>query len=220
MGSEYDFKSLLESPETLGTTLHAMLLEQYGPEVYTWEPETVTLEIIDDFGVEMPSGAFNRWGAIQTVMTTNEFFRRVDAFMAVCNALNTGEPFFTTFDPVTTEEITWALIEVSLNRDMVPLSRAVKGFIRESLALEGYNEANMPEIIKTALNLTEEEGTSIKKTLVDAYRTDNNDILDEFVDEQVGILAYQLEQLPGWTGQVNRFLDTEELLLPEVQGEL
>jgi hypothetical protein len=211
MSQEYDIKQLLQSRETFGTTLHAALLAKYGPEIYVWEPETITLEVLDDYGVEIPSYGFNRWAAIQTIMTTDAFFRRVDAFMAVCNSLTSGEPYFTTFDPLTTEEIVWGITEAALNRELLPFSRAVKAFIKLTATTEGFSGGNAPEVIKNVLS-----DKDVREDIAETYRTDNNDILEEFIDEQMGALAFQLDQLPGWKGQVHKFLQSDELVLPDI----
>jgi len=216
MGSEYDIRAMLESPETTGTALHAFLLAKYGPDVYDWEPETVTLEVIDDYAVEIPSKSFNRWAAIQTIMTTDAFFKRIDAFMAVCNTLTSGEPYFTIFDPLTTAEMAWGVAEASLNRDMLPFSRSVREFIRKSAALEGYAANNMPTTLAAAL----EADGDVRAAIGEAYRTDNNDALDAFMDEQLGVVAFQLDNLPAWKGKVTKFLQSDELVLPDAQEDL
>lgn len=136
---EARYTKMLSSPETSATVLHAILRDKYGEDIYEWEPETLMLEVRDDFQVDMPPEAMDRWSALQTAMTSDAFFTRTDAFLSICNALASGDPMFEIFDPTSPVEIAWGLLEVSLNRDILPFSPFVVSLVQRLLAEGGLD---------------------------------------------------------------------------------
>ena len=49
----YPRQQALQNPETLATVVHAILRQQYGEEVYDWDPVTVYLECQADFAADI-----------------------------------------------------------------------------------------------------------------------------------------------------------------------
>lgn len=187
-------KGLLESPATLGTVIHAILRKKYGDEAYVWDLSSLCMQVNDDFGAEMCSEAVNRFGAIQVVMTTDAFFKRPDAFIAICNTLTTGEPFFDVFSPATTEEVAWGVSEVSLNRDLLPFSDDVLNYIKLVSTSDGY-ENGYPSAIKSYLAGVEEAGKHVREL----HNNPNNDVIDAYIDENLKDMVYQFDKTSGFT---------------------
>ena len=187
-------KGLLESPATLGTVIHAILRKKYGDPVYLWDLATVCLQVKDDFGADMCSEATNRFGAIQVAMLNDAFFKRPDAFIAVCNTLTTGEPFFDVFSPATTEEIAWGVSEVALNRDLLPFGSDVKEYIKLVSSADGY-EGGYPRCIEAYLQGPEEAGKHVR----DVRGNPNNDVVDLYIDENLRDMIAQFNELEGFT---------------------
>lgn len=183
----------LQTPQTLATVVHAIMRKQYGDEVYGWDPITVALEAKDDWGTDMDSAVLDRFCAIQTVMSNDGFFKRVDAFMGICNTLNTGAPFFQVFDPVTTEEAAWGIAEVSLNRELLPFSYPVRKYIKMILDQDGYSESNYPEIFVEALQLKPDT----QDIRINLGALNNRDNVESYLDEQLKDMCYQLNKIPG-----------------------
>jgi len=190
----YAKKSAIESPETLATVIHALLLQQYGEDIYTWEPLTISLELRDDFGAEINSQTLDRWSAMQVVMVNDAFFKKLDGFLAISNTLAEGIPFFDMFNVVTTEEAAWAVTEVSLNRELLPFSYPVRKYIRMLLEHDGYSEGNYPQALEEALALDQPDAVAIRRDLAGAENKDNT---EKFIDEQLKILVYQFNQIPS-----------------------
>jgi hypothetical protein len=186
---------LLSSDQTLATTLNVILVKQYGVQAYNWDLVTIAMELKDDFNVDIPADVANRIGAIQTIMLNNAVFTQLDAFMAVCNTLATGEPYFSMFDPVTTEEAAWGISEISLNRDILPFSGAIKEYMGVMLSRDGYNETNYPELFSVLYDDIETDTAQVRDVLEGLDANPNTLNMEQYVDEQLGDLAYQLDQL-------------------------
>lgn len=178
---------------TLGTVLHAILRKKYGDHMYVWDLASICMQVKDDFGAEMCSEAVNRIGAIQTVMVNDAFFKRPDAFIAVCNTLTTGEPFFDVFSPATTEEVAWGVSEVSLNRDLLPFSDDVLNYIKLVSTNDGY-ENGYPVAIKAYLESPEAAGKHVREL----HGNPNNDVIDAYIDENLRDMVYQFDKTKGF----------------------
>jgi len=186
-------KGLLESPATLGTVVHAILRKKYGDSVYLWDLATVCMQVKDDFGADMCSEAVNRFGAIQVAMLSDAFFVRPDAFIAVCNTLTTGEPFFDVFSPATTEEVAWGVSEVALNRDLIEFGPDVKAYIKLISAADGYGE-NGPRAIQAYLEGPAAAGKHVR----DIRNNPNNDVIDLYIDENLRDMIHQFDKTSGF----------------------
>ena len=196
-------KEALESTETLATVTHAILLKQYGEQVYDWDPVTIAMEVRDDFRAEISTPSMDRWCAMQIVMGSDAFFKRLDAFMNICNTLATGEPFFGVFDPVTVEEAAWSITEVSLNRELLPFSYPVKQYLRQILKQDGYTIDNAPSAIREAFDL-KPAAMDVRKNL---GVTHNNENINAYIDDQMRDMVYQFNKIPDLKNVDNMILN-------------
>lgn len=185
-------RAALVSPATYGTTVHAILMEQYGEAVYGWEPETVSMELWDDFRVQIDAQVLEKWMALQTVISTGEFFTSVPVFSAVCNTLSSGAPSFQVFDPVTVEEAAWAVTEVALNRDMLPFGHSIKKYMRLLLANDGEADGDHPAAL--AFMLDPDEPNPAEAAAAALRYGPNSENADVMVQDELTGLKYQLEQ--------------------------
>jgi len=191
MSEKYAKQTALQSPESLATVIHAIIRQQYGDDAYLWDPLTVSLEVHDDFRAEMDTIALDRWSAMQVIMTTDAFFKRLDAFLGICNTLSSGVPFFQVFDPVTVEEAAWAITEVSLNRELLPFSYPVKKYLKTVLKHDGYGENDYPSPFHEVFDTRPDAGV-LRKGLGELSNQDN---VEAFIDEQLGDMVYQFNQI-------------------------
>jgi hypothetical protein len=167
--------------------------KQYGEPVYDWDIITVYLEAQTDFKVDMDSVISDRFGAIQTFMTTDAFFKRLDAFIAVCNTLSGGDPYFEIFDPATTEEMAWAIAEVSLNREMLPFSYPIKQYVMQQLKADGY-ETDTPEIFDYVFEPGQQE-KSLRDMLNQLYKSPNKETVDLYINDNLRDMISQFDQI-------------------------
>lgn len=189
--ARYPRQQALQNPEITATVVHAILLDQYGEEVYDWDPVTIYLETSADFDADMAAEAMDKWCAMQVVMTSDAFFKRLDAFLNICNTLAEGSPAFDAFNKVTPEEAAWAIVEVALNREMLPFSYSIKKYLRTVLREEGFGEADYPAIFAEVFEDKPDAG-AIRR----AAANDNETNMDQYVDEALADMVSQFNKIP------------------------
>ena len=193
----YPRKTALESPQTLATVVHAIVLDQYGELAYDWDPATVALELRDDFQAEICTPAMDRWCAMQVVMGSDAFFKRLDVFLNVCNTLASGAPSFEMFDPVTAEEAAWAVAEVALNRDMLPFSYPIQQYMRQQLEADGFDPSSgdLPPVFAEMFERSPDEGR-IRSTFSGTVADSNDRNITGYLLEQMMDLDVQFNRIP------------------------
>jgi hypothetical protein len=203
MAYSADIKATLENPECCATLLHAICLRQYGEQFYVWDPSTVALELKDDFYAELPSENMDKISAIQLLISSGEFFSDPAAFFAVCSSVADGDPLFDVFDPPSMEEISWAVSEVALNRELLPFSYAIKQIIKTMGTEYGFNNNNMPTAIRELLEATPDED-DIQEAMGAVLNGEN---IDVYMSENVAEMAAQFKQVPGLAELFPRILE-------------
>ena len=108
-------RQALEAKYTFATVLLAILLDNYGTEFFDWEPETLAMQVKDDFGATLPEINENKIWALVAALTTNQFYLYWEIFSETCRTLNNETPDFANFSPVDPEDIAWGVTEVLLN---------------------------------------------------------------------------------------------------------
>lgn len=114
-GRETEFKARFENPDTLGTVLMAMVLDEYGTEIFEWEPAALSMQVRDDFHAKVPDVNWDKLWAMIVALSTNQFFINNDIFLNTCRALSGDEADFAMFRPITPEELAWGVTEVLIN---------------------------------------------------------------------------------------------------------
>lgn len=181
----------IQNPETLASVIHAIVRQKYGEEAYAWDPLTVYMELQADFGVDPDSVVTDRWSAISVVMTGDSFFKRPEAFLGICNTLADGRPSFDVFNPVETEEAAWAITEVSLNRELLPFSYAIKQYLKQILKADGYNEDNYPAVFREVFE-TRPAARDIRKGL---GALTNNGLVEQYLGDQLRDMVSQFDKI-------------------------
>lgn len=195
MGDRYAKQQALQYGETSSTVIHAIMLQTFGEEVYEWDPITCALEIKAEYGIDADTATLDRWCAMQIVMSTDAFFKRLDAFLGICNTLSEGVPFFQVFDPVTVEEAAWAITEVSLNRELLPFSYPIRKYLKTILARDGYSEETWPSVFHEVFSKDPDERV-IREDLNEIGDLHNKNNVEEYIDEQLGDMVYQFNKIP------------------------
>lgn len=107
-------RALLLSEESFSTPLFLLVMDIYGPEALEWSPETIRLELEDDFHLKLPKVTLDKIMAAITVVTTNFFYKDVTRFIQLCNIM-AGDDFQSDiFDPADAEEMLIAITEATL----------------------------------------------------------------------------------------------------------
>lgn len=200
VSTKTEARNLLQSPNTMATVLHAILRDRYGDDWYNFDQLSIMMDLQADFECDPCPAAMDRIGAIQTLMTGDSFFNRIDAFFGVCNAFSSGQPFFGAFDPVTVEEAAWGLAEAGMNRDILPFSPTIKQYCRVILKQNGYGDTSIPPLFNIVFTDGDTDIGEISRGLVS---DENGEALQNFLTENATDLAHQFDAL----GDVKNFND-------------
>lgn len=187
-------RTALESSEALGITVYAILNEKYEDEWLWWDSATIYMELRDDFTCEPSSETMDRVSAVQLLMTTGEFFTRLEAYLNICNTLTSGSPAFSIFDPVSSAEAAWGLAEVSFMREFLPFSPGIKAYIRTTLNTEGLYP-DYPDIFSDVLGKRPADADNIRAEALGSLHDGTKDEIDKFVHDQLESMVYQFNEL-------------------------
>ncbi len=135
-------RALLASDESFATPLFLLVMDRYGPDALEWAPETIRLELEEDYSLELPKVTLDKIFAAITIVTTNYFYKDVTRFIELCNIL-AGDDFQPDeFDPADAEEILAAVTEAMLlwppdESEENKFSEEIVEYIRQVLGEEG-----------------------------------------------------------------------------------
>ena len=104
-------RTLLMEESTYATVLLLILLDTYGPEALQWAPETISLELKDDYAVNITKQTLDKIMAAIAIVTTNYFYKDVLKFIELANILSGDDAEPDEFDPATAGEVLWGLSE-------------------------------------------------------------------------------------------------------------
>jgi hypothetical protein len=138
------FADYLKSPGVSATALLVGLIDEYGTELFEWDPETLRLEIKSDYGVAISQDNMDKVQALITVLTTDMYYRNLEAFMHVTNALSHNGANFQAYDPPDVQEISWALAETALIDPPdkgTTFGPEIVSYMLERLKYEGFTKA-------------------------------------------------------------------------------
>lgn len=204
-----------QNPEASATVLNAMLISKYGEEALDWDPLTIRLEIQEDFKVSPADEVMNKICAMQIVMTSADFFERIDTFINVCNTLSEGDPFFEVFTPLESEEIAFALATVAMNRDMLPFNPTIRRYVKEVLKADGFSEDDFPEIFSAVFGKNpsaKEVRHTVAEIMLEPTAAElNKKNIADMLTSNVGVMIRQFNELPGLT-EVDSYVLEQGLL--------
>ncbi len=190
-------RDLLASQDTLATVIVAILVRTYGAEVYEWEPETVWIQVQEDFGVEMPEICHMRAVSLLAAIHSGEFYRDPAVFSATCEILSGTPSELDELSPdLLPAEIAWGVMEVRLNDDDRPVfSYDVARLAGLSLEEDGFSAP--PRQVPWAIVEPPPE--------FDPAHDEagwHSAVIDEYMAGQAQTLFAQISQLP-WASEVD-----------------
>jgi hypothetical protein len=140
-----DYKQFLLDPEVYGTAVLAIAINEFGTECLDWDPNALELELTTLCRNEIPDATMDRLMAAISILTTDDFFRDIYAFSALCNALNRGVISGDMWIPADLDDVLWAVTEVRM------------------LLGEGYSDTNYSDNINKYVGiLLQREGSTLK----------------------------------------------------------
>jgi hypothetical protein len=108
-------KSKFEDDRSFGTVLLVILLDEFGTELFSWEPESIRMGISDQYGADVTQLNQDKIWSLITALTTNQFYVSLEIFMATCDSLSNDEHDFGLWTPNTPFELAWGVTEVLLS---------------------------------------------------------------------------------------------------------
>jgi hypothetical protein len=148
-------RALLVSEDTHGMVILIWALDGLGQEFFQWAPETIKLETNELAGFEIPKPNYDKLMAAVAIVTTDLFFRDVDAFIKLCNVLSGDDFMPTVFSYAGPEECAWGITEALIldppdSENEEPFSDEIRRYIGFVLHEEGYIKA--PDILQIAID--------------------------------------------------------------------
>jgi hypothetical protein len=197
----------LQDPDLFASSALLILVDQFGTEAMDWEPETLNTELADKFGIEPSRALMDKLNAALALLTTELFYKSLEAFTTVCMALSSGVVSSRTFNMADLDDVMWGVTEARLLEgkevfDAADWSHDIARYVGVLLSQEGI--ARPPKI----LNFAEQDPREVEERdlilaadlmMAEAYWRRNDEAAGEL--EQVAMakldqLFQQVESLP------------------------
>lgn len=181
-----------------------------------WSPETLRLEIKDDFNVEVTDDGIDKIMAVIAVLTTDSFYRDLPRFIELCNVFADAEFNPMVFDPADAWEIAWAITEVSLldppEDPEHAFSDEIRRYIGKMVQEAGF--VNPPDVLRLAIidehNPDPVADFSDDPTMYSAFwknQSSRSDEVRSMLRQQLTELLEQLSDLPLKEGNTQGLLE-------------
>jgi hypothetical protein len=178
-------KAMWKSPQTFASVLLTVFLDRFGVEGLQWEPGTITLEVEEEFDVDLPQASLDKLLVAINIVTSDSFYRSLPDFVMFCNVLSGDTYRPDMFDPADSSEVAWGLTEGLLlsppeDDQDGPFSDEIRAYIGAVLDQEGI--INAPDVLKIALR---------KANVSDAANefSDDPDMFNAIYDVEAGKTA-------------------------------
>jgi hypothetical protein len=200
-------------PRSFASTLLILFADRYGTEGLGWHPRTIATQVAEDFGVdEVPRQNLDRLLAAIALVTTDYFYKRLSAFVHLCNVLS-GDGFDpTTFDPADAADCAWGITEallISPPDEPEPFCDEIRYYLAEVLRHEGF--VRPPDVL--ALAIGGDRSDQVRDDFADddpemfaaLYQAQSarNDEVTRLVRGGIEALLSQVEALPLESGDAS-----------------
>lgn len=147
-------REMWKNPDTFGSVLLAAYLDRFGTEALDWDPTTATLEIEEEFDVDLPQESLDKLMVAIQILTTDRFYKNLPDFITFCNVLSGDEYRPDMWDPADAEEVAWGITEAMViyppdDNDLEPFTEEIRAYIGSVVDAEGM--MNPPDILRIAL---------------------------------------------------------------------
>jgi hypothetical protein len=191
-------KEMWKSPQTFGIVLLTVFLDRFGVEGLQWDPATITLEVEEEFDVDLPQAVFDKLMMAINILTSDTFYQSLPDFIVACNVLSGDTYRPDMFDPADSAEIAWGLTEGLLicppdEDNAEPFNEEIRAYIGAVLDQEGI--INAPDVLRIALR-----------------RANVSDAANQFADDPEMFAAiYDVEA--GKTEEINKIVQQKAIML-------
>lgn len=218
-------RQLLQSGDMHSLPLLAFLVKRYGIESLGWSPQTIRMEIADDYKLNLPQQTFDRLMAGIAIATGNEFYVSPVVFMQLCNVMG-DKPFNPeTVDPADPFECGWGMVQAMLisppsaeENGGSLISAEVDGYI--AYVLDAYGMSLSPKCLAAVTRAVQSGEVGIEYAAdpdmfaaINSTQQSAADEVDAFVGEQLREVKLQLDAMQLCSG-------TAEELINQLRGDL
>ena len=211
---------MLSDPQMLATPLITLLLDTYGTEPLEWDPETISMEIAEDFRITLPRINHDKLMSAILVVTTDRFYKLLPDFITVCNVFS-GTPFDPgEFDPADALECAWGITEVLLldpPEEDDPFTEEIRRYVGKVVEDEGLLDP--PDVLKLGIRSQPLPGSDFSEDPVmfqaiwGAEKRKSDDIR-QAIRSRLGLLLKQMKALPLREGKTDDLIKQLQRSLP------
>lgn len=198
-------KEILTSEDTFTTILLTILMDKYGTDFMSWDPLTCTLQVQDDFQIELPLINQDKIQAGCTLFTTNLFHVSLESFSTICNTLSFVPMTPGTLLPPSIDECLWGCTEARLlegpDYDQEGFSHNIASYVGQLLNEEGIYKppsvlafTEYPADVQTNANNFLDDPTEFQSFW--QRQRETQDKLEELTKIKLQELLQQLKELP------------------------
>lgn len=137
--------------DTFATTMLVMLTDKYGTEALEWQPQTLVMEIEQDYRVDLPKVNMDKLMAAIDVLTSDNFYQSLPDFINLCNIFSGDSYDPRMWDPADSSEVAWGITEALIIEPPdgeEPFSLEITAYIGAILDAEGIIQP--PDVLKIA----------------------------------------------------------------------
>ena len=191
---------IITDPDAYGSVLLVALVDEWGTEWFSWEPDTLLMEIDAKWKVKPPTVNRDKIWSLVSCLTSNMYWKSLEVFIQTAHALNSHPSNFEVFSPANISEISWSLAEVLLVAPPDPkedeMDPEISEYIRLQLEEEAFNKP--PRILAKYVKMRDNAETAV-----------STDLDPDGVDETA-----------FWKDQEMKRLDVEEYVKKRMTGLL
>lgn len=218
-----DAAEILQEPGTYATSALLILLDKFDMSIMEWDPVTLSMEIVANFGFEPSQGLLDRVNAASSLYTSNLFQLSLETFSAVCNSLNFGTVTSELFLPADLDDVLWGVTEAQVlmgeETDSTPFSHNIARYVGTLLIDEGVRRppsildfAEYPEEERDELTGLEDDPDAFE--LYWQSQDEERNSLERINHAKLIALFQQIAELPLKRGSTEAIRQTLSTLQP------
>jgi len=184
-----------------------ILVDQMGTEAMDWDPETINTELAERFHADPSRSLMDRINAALALMTTDLYYRSLEAFTTINTAFANGPVSSTEFNWNNLDDVMWGLTEARLLEggeefDKREFSHDISRYVGKLLADDGIGRP--PKIMKFAEfdeRQVDERNLVLSSDLMamEAFWRRNDELVSELEKaamDRLDVVFQQVESLP------------------------
>ncbi len=210
-------RSFLLAEETYATVLLLIVVDRYGFECFNWSPETIKLELEEDYALKLPKSTIDKLMAAISVVTTNFFTKDVTKFIEICNIFSGDDFQPEEFEPADYLEVLWGTTEAILlwppeeGEEDTQFSPEIREYVAKVLKDEGISKPS--DVLSFAFNQESPvnigadyaDDPDMFKAIYEKQESKDNET-KEAILEQILNLTAQLKLLPLSNGNTSEVI--------------